>query len=137
MPDWIGPAAYVVSIAAIGILIAGTFQFLSDGKRQPIVSIAQPAKAAIAQSSRRTRHIDTPETAPELSPLYPTPRYSMPAGDTAGAARKLARETGRTTRPRLSRRDAQNAFAFESEPETTGFATSDRTPEFSKPEPMQ
>jgi hypothetical protein len=139
MPEWIGPAAYLAGVAVLGLFFFVALQFLSDGKDTGLRA-SQLSKAAVAERQKLRQKIhDTPATAPELSPLYPTPRYASPvAGSQAEAARKVAREERGKERTRRPRIEARDAFAFGGETETSGSSgRSDMPSFFSKPEPSQ
>jgi hypothetical protein len=88
LPDWFGPAAYGVSVFAI--IVAALAMLMTIG--------ASPGPHTVTQQVESKRiaaraPMDTPDTAPELSPLYPTMPYDVPAATgQADLARKLARE---------------------------------------------
>jgi hypothetical protein len=137
MPEWIGPAAYLAVLSACALIAIGGVQFFSDEKANAGIKASQLAQSTAPRVQRAKRAIqDTPETAPELSPLYPTPRYSVSAGSQAELARKLARE-GSKTRARPTAR-GESAFAAGDQVETTGFSyTTHPSSRFLKPEPSQ
>ncbi len=88
LPDWFAPAAYG---AAVFALVAATFAVLT-------AIGSSPGPHAVTQQTESKRlaaraPMDNPDTAPELSPVYPTAAYNMPPSTgQAEAARKLARE---------------------------------------------
>jgi hypothetical protein len=74
MPEWIGPAAYLVTLAALG-LAAGSLMQSSPSKASAGADIAAAQSKAVASQRRVRPAPDNPDTAPELSPVYPTASY--------------------------------------------------------------
>jgi hypothetical protein len=88
LPVWFGPAAYGASVFAI-IATALAMLMTIGGSPGPHTVTQQAESNRIAARAP----MDTPDTAPELSPLYPTMPYEIPASTgQASLARKLARD---------------------------------------------
>jgi|SRR5581483_6023144 len=85
VPEWLGPAAYILIAVT---LITGAMVGVSviAGAPRPEAKF-ETRPRAIARAP-----VDTPETAPELSPIYPTTDYGpAPVLNNAARAREQAR----------------------------------------------
>ncbi len=119
LPDWFAPVSY--SLALFAVFIAAIAMLTTiGGAPAPHSASAQSEKRQVAERVPA----DTPETAPELSPVYPTMTYDKPASSgQAELARKLAREGQPTMR------------IPEPQPETSAYAPR-FTPRQFRPEPL-
>ena len=109
LPQWFGPAAY--GIAVFAIVAAALALVAAIGLKPSPHSVT--AQTESRQMAARAP-VDTPETAPELSPVYPTTVYgNTTSTGQAETARRLAREGRLTLRvPQQEQR----------QPETDGFS---------------
>ncbi len=131
IPDWFAPAAYsaivIAAVLAIGALTRG------NGSGPPAVPQPAGSKPLAARAP-----VDTPESAPQLSPVYPTANYGQTSAvGQADLARRLAREgnssSGET--PRRGRSSWGRDSSWSGERETSGSGSFDRRME--RPEPSQ
>lgn len=129
MQEWVGPALYGAGVLAItAIAIAGVM--MARGSSSPLLPASHPATRTAATRPA----VDTPETAPQLSPIYPTTVYDKPASTgVAARARELAREGGSpSSLIPSSQLPPQVDEAEPVEPETTGAGSYDsRRPRWS------
>lgn len=124
MPGWFGPAAYGMSVFAV--VAAALAMLMTIG--------ASPGPHTVTQQVESKRiaaraPMETPDTAPQLSPVYPTTAYNMPPS--AGQA-ELARRLAREGKPQALSIPEQEMR----EPETSGYAPR-FVPRRFRPEPMQ
>jgi hypothetical protein len=88
VPDWFGPAAYGVTVFAIVVSALAILMTIGGSPGPHTVTQQAESKRVAARAP-----MDTPDTAPQLSPIYPTTPYNMPESTgQADLARKLARE---------------------------------------------
>jgi hypothetical protein len=109
LPEWFGPFAYGIAVFAIVAATLAVVITIGVSPSPHSVTTQSEAKQIAARAP-----VDTPETAPELSPVYPTQIYSNTASTgQAELARKLARE-GKVT--------LRTPQQEERQPETNGFS---------------
>ncbi len=92
LPEWFAPLAYGLAVFAVVVSSIAMLTTIG-GAPSPHSVTPQAEKRQVAARAP----IDTPESAPELSPVYPTLVYGNTASTgQAELARRLARE-GRVT----------------------------------------
>lgn len=124
LPHWFGPAVYGMSVFAIVVTALAMLMTIGATPGPHTITQQVESKRIAARAP-----MDTPDTAPELSPLYPTTPYEIPESTgQAGLARKLARE-GKPQAFTVPREEMR-------EPETFGYSPRFRTREFRPDRPQ-